>query len=206
MMPNQAPVETRGKHRACPGIFGANRSPAHANLEQHEAGLVKLSGTAFSQFPAKLSGRPVDRHLGTCALLLLAGCASLDSDLKSAEAKCTPGPAMTVFVTCLNNADQAVWRKDSPDNEPAFGDFSAARLSLAEDLDSGKITAAQFSRGTAEARVKFLAVLAQNTRTRQQEAQRQRMEQEMNDMARPTSAPSDMSNGMDKGMGMGMGM
>ncbi|HWY63094.1 MAG TPA: hypothetical protein VNW15_14425 [Rhizomicrobium sp.] len=186
-------------------LFDAGRArilPDRANLEQHKAGLVKLSGAAFFSLQAKLSGRHALRYLGACTLLL-AGCASLDSDLKSAEAKCAPTPSMTPFVTCLNGMDDPVWQKDSPENETAYKDFAAARLSLAENLDSGKITPTQFSQETAEARAKFVALLTQNARARQQEAERQRIEQEMSNMERPTSAPSDMNNGMDK-MGMGM--
>jgi hypothetical protein len=144
---------------------------------------------------------------GACALvapLIVAGCASLGSDLKTAEANCTPTPAMTPFVTCLNSADAPVWQKESLQNVPAYKDFAAARLALAENLDSGKITAAQFSEEAARASAKFAALLAKNARARQLEAERQRTEQEMNSMERPTSAPSDMSNGMDRGMGMGM--
>jgi hypothetical protein len=161
-----------------------------------------MSGAAFSlSAAAKTHGR---HGLGAFAAFILAGCASLDSDLQSAEAKCVPTPAMMPFVTCLNSADDPVWQKDSPQNVPAYKAFAAARLGLAENLDGGKITPTQFSQGTAEARAKFTALLIQNARARQQEAERQRTEQEMNSMARPASVPSDMSNGMDKGMGMGM--
>ena len=163
-----------------------------------------MSGAVFFPIAATRAKGHGRRILGVPVLLLLAGCASLDSDLQSAEGKCAPTPAMTVFVTCLNSVDDPVWQKDSPESVPAYKDFAAARLGLAESLDSGKITPTQFSQGTAEARAKFTAVLIQKARARQEEAERQRTEQEMNGMDRPTSAPSDMSNGMDKGMGMGM--
>jgi hypothetical protein len=185
-----------------PGQFRQPRR--HANLEQHKAGLVKMRGAAFPPFPAIGPKGHGGHILAAAALLLAAGCASLDSDLQSAEAKCAPTSAITVFVTCLNTMDGPIWQKESPENEPAYKDFAAARLGLAENLDSGKITPTQFSEGTAKARAKFSALLIQNARARQQEVERQRTEQEMNSMERPTSAPSDMGNGMDKGMGMGM--
>ncbi len=50
-------------------------------------------------------------------------------------------------------------KKDSPDDATAYQDFAAARLGLAQNLDSGKITAAQFTKGTADARAKFAAAL-----------------------------------------------
>jgi hypothetical protein len=162
-----------------------------------------MSGAAFAF--------PMDRGWRIAlvlAPLVLAGCASLSSDLQSAEAKCTPAPAMTGFVTCLNSMDEPVWQKESPENEPAYRDFAAARLSLAEDLDSGKITPQQFSRGTADARAKFAALLISNARARQAQLDHQRAEEEVDGLQKmPTMGASGMGGGMGDMNGMnGMGM
>ncbi len=136
------------------------------------------------------------RFLAMPAVILLAGCASLDSDLKSADSKCTPGSAMTAFVTCLNGMEEPVWQKDAPDHVADYRRFAAARMSLALDLDSGKISATQFRDGAAAARATFSAHL----RTGQQQAASQRAEDDMQQMLQHSPPP-----GAD-GMGMGMGM
>jgi hypothetical protein len=141
------------------------------------------------------------RYLVVGAALILAGCASLSSDLHSVEAKCVPGAVMTEFVTCLNSAEEPVWQKDAADDLPAYRTFAAARMALAQDLDNGKITATQFQGGLAQARAKFNALLAQNASTRQQQAEQQRM-QEMQDMQRAMPAPPMNGMGMNGGMGM----
>jgi hypothetical protein len=144
------------------------------------------------------------RGLAMGALLFLTGCASLSSDLAAAEAKCAPATVMTVYVTCLNAMDEPVWQKDSPGDAPAYRDFAAARLSLAQNLDGGKITALQFTHGTAQARAKFAALLIQNARARQDLAARQRTQQELEDMQKSNADMSKPDAGMGGNMGMGM--
>jgi hypothetical protein len=143
------------------------------------------------------------RYLILGGILILAGCASLDSDLQSADAKCVQTAAMTVFVTCLDTMEEPVWQKDAPDNLPGYRTFAAARMALAQDLDNGKITAAQFRDGAAQARANFSALLAQNARTQQQQAELRRAQDTMQQMQqRP---PATGLDGMPMG-GMGMGM
>jgi hypothetical protein len=136
-------------------------------------------------------------------LLPLAGCASLAGDLKTAEAACPSSAAMTPYVQCLNEADGPVWRADSPSDLAAYQAFAAARLSLAQGLDSGVINPAQFRDASAQLRDKFVHDLAASQRQRQAELERQRA-QDMLDTMRKTANPDDMRGDM-KGMG-GMGM
>jgi hypothetical protein len=141
------------------------------------------------------------RYLFVGFVLILAGCASLDSDLQSADVKCAPTATMTVFVTCLNSAEEPIWQKDSPNNVPGYRTFAAARMVLAQDFDSGNITAAQFRDGAAQARAKFSALLAQNTSTQQQRAEQQRAQDALQDMEQRMPAAGidgmGMSNRMD---------
>lgn len=137
------------------------------------------------------------RYLVLGGMLILAGCASLDSDLKSAQAKCTLTGTMTVYVTCLNDADEAVLRKDSPDNAPGYATFAAARLELAKNLDSGKITGAQFQGGVEQARAKLAVLLAQDAARRQQQADAQRAQDALQNM-KPLAGMD--ATGMDNGM------
>jgi hypothetical protein len=136
-------------------------------------------------------------------LLFLTGCASLGDDLKTAEAACSLSAAMLPYVQCLNAADAAVWRRDSPSDLPAYEAFAAARLSLAQDLDRGAVTPAQFRDASAQVRAKFTRDLAANTRRRQDEMNRQNA-QDMVDAMGKMQNPEDMRGDM-KGMG-GMGM
>jgi hypothetical protein len=140
------------------------------------------------------------RYLCIGVFLMAAGCASLDSDLKSAEAKCPPSPAMTPFIACLNGVEGPVWQKDSPGDASAYQDFAAARLGLAQNLDSGKITPAQFTKGTADARAKFAAALTERAKSLQREAERERTEDEVQNLGKMTSGPMSPDH-----MGMGMG-
>jgi hypothetical protein len=142
------------------------------------------------------------------ALFIVAGCASLSDDLKAAGSKCPQSAAVTGFVTCLNQAEEAVFQKDAPENLPDYRAFAAARLRLAQNLDSGKITSAEFADGTAKAGAQFSALLIQNARARQQEAAAKRAEQDVQDMqtTKPTASMGDTGmGGMGGGMG-GMGM
>jgi len=144
------------------------------------------------------------RYLPVLVVLILAGCASLDSDLQSADGKCTQGATMTVFVTCLNSAEEPVWQKDAPDNLPGYRTFAAARMALAQDLDNGKITAAQFRDGAAQARAKFSALLAQNAHTQQEQAEAQRAQDAVQQMQQqmPPAGPDGMGMGMNNNMNM----
>jgi hypothetical protein len=145
------------------------------------------------------------RYLLIGALVMLSGCASLDSDLKSAEAKCPPTPAMTPFITCLNTAEALVWEKDSPGDAPAFKDFAAARLGLAQNLDGGKITPAQFTQGTADARAKLATAIVRNEKSRQQEAMREQTQDQVQNLEKmaPPMNPDHMGMGMGE-MNSGM--
>jgi len=143
------------------------------------------------------------RYLSVLAALILAGCASLDSDLQSADAKCVQAAAMTAFVTCLDSMEDPVWQKDAPDNLPGYRTFAASRIALARDLDNGKITAAQFRDGAAQARAKFSALLAQNARTEQQQADLQRAQNAMQEMQQRPPA-TGLDGAAMGGMGMGM--
>src|SRR6185437_10159882 len=107
-------------------------------------------------------------------LLMIAGCASLDSDLKSAQAACPQTSQLVPFIACLNRTETPVWQKDSPSDAPAFQAFAAARMDLAQNLDSGKITTVEYSRDMEAARQKFAQVLAGNARQRQVAEQRRR--------------------------------
>jgi hypothetical protein len=139
------------------------------------------------------------RYLSVLAALILAGCASLDSDLQSADGKCTQGAAMTVYVRCLDSAEEPIWQKDAPDNLPGYRTFAAARMALAQDLDSGKINAAQFRDGAAQARAKFNAVLAQNAHSQQAQAEAQRAQDALQQMQQQMPPADD---GMTNSMGM----
>jgi hypothetical protein len=142
------------------------------------------------------------------ALFILAGCASLSDDLKAAGSKCPQTATVTTFVTCLNDSEEAVFQKDAAENLPDYRAFAAARLSLAQNLDGGKITSAQFADETAKAGAQFAALLVQKARARQQEAAARRAEQDVQDMqgVKPTASTGDMGmGGMGGGMG-GMGM
>ena len=144
------------------------------------------------------------RYLVLGVTLILAGCASsLDADLKSAQAKCTATGTMTVFVTCLNDADEQVWRKDSPQDAPGYTAFAAARLDLAKNLDSRKITETQFRDGVDQARVKFLALVAQNAGIRRQQDEQRRMQDMLQNIQKPVAPNGGMNNSMmDNEMGM----
>lgn len=142
------------------------------------------------------------RYLFVGVVLTLAGCVSLDSDLQSADVKCSPAAAMTVFVACLNSTEEPVWQKDSPDNLPGYRTFAAARMVLAQDLDSGKISAAQFRDGATQARAKFSALLAQNARTQQQRAEQQRTQDALQEMEQRIPAAGIDGMGMNNRMGM----
>jgi hypothetical protein len=96
-------------------------------------------------------------------------------------------------------------KKDSPDDAPAYQDFAAARLSLAQNLDSGKITAAEFGAGTAQARAKFAALLVRNARARQEQAARMRTEEAVDDLQKTNPGMSKPDSGMGMGGSMGMG-
>ena len=142
------------------------------------------------------------RYLSVLVALILAGCASLDSDLQSADAKCAPTAAMMTFVTCLNSMEYPIWQKASPDNIPGYRTFAAARIVLAQDLDSGKITAAQFRDGAVQARAKFSALLAQNARTEQQRAELQRTLDTMQEIQQRPPVTGIDGMGMSNSMGM----
>ena len=141
---------------------------------------------------------------GLAALFVLTGCASLSADLKTADGKCPQSVAVTAFVTCLNGVESPVWEKDSPQDAPAYRAFADARLGLAQDLDSGKITAAQFTQGTADARAKFAAAQARNARAFAEEVARQRAQDDMDSMQKPMPSTGDMGMGMGMNGGMGM--
>jgi hypothetical protein len=144
------------------------------------------------------------RWLLTGASLLVAGCASLSSDLQRAEAACAPTQVMTSFVTCLNSADEPVWQKESPSSAAAYRQFAAARLALAGDLDGGKITPAQFVAGTADARAKLVTVVAGDARARRQQIEQARADAMVQDFQKPMgSAAGDMGMGGMTGNGMG---
>jgi hypothetical protein len=151
---------------------------------------------AFPFFPA------ATQALALTALLVLAGCASLSADLKNADGKCLQTAAVTAFVTCLNGVEGPIWEKDSPRDAAAYHAFADARLGLAQDLDRGKITAAQFTQGTTDARAKFAAVQVQNARAFAEEAARQRVQDDMDSMQKPMPSTGDMGMGMNGGMGM----
>ena len=149
---------------------------------------------AFSPYPA------ASQALALAALLGLAGCASLSADLKTADGKCPQTGAVTAFVTCLNGVEGPVWEKDSPQDAPAYRAFAGTRLGLAQDLDSGKITAAQFTQATADARAKLAAARVENVRARQEQAARERSQDDMEGLQKPMPVTGDM--GMNGGMGM----
>jgi hypothetical protein len=128
--------------------------------------------------------------------LMLAGCASLDSDLTAADARCTQGSAMTAFVTCLNQAEEPVWQKEAPASLAGYRSFAAARMALAADLDSGKITAAEFKDGAAAARAKFSTALAQNARAAQEQAQAQAAQDALQQMQQQQPTEMDGRNSM----------
>jgi hypothetical protein len=146
------------------------------------------------------------RFLIPGVLLLMPGCASLNSDLQTAESKCAQTATMTPFIACLNSVETPVWQKDSPQDVPAYQDFAAARLRLAEDLDSGKIAAPQFAQGTAAARTKLVSVMAETIRARQQQLARQHMDDEMGDLQKSPLPPLQGDMGGMGGMGNNMGM
>ena len=135
------------------------------------------------------------RYLVPAGMLILAGCASLDSDLKSAQTKCSLTGMMTLYVTCLNDADEAVLRKDAPDDVQGYRTFAAARLDLAKKLDGAKITGAQFQDGVAQARANLAVTLAQDAGKRQQAAQAQRTQDALQNM-KPLGDATGMDNGM----------
>jgi len=138
------------------------------------------------------------RYLPVLAVCVLAAsCASLESDLKTADAKCPQVSAMAAFVACLNQNEEPVWRHDAPEAMADYQTFAAARMALAEDLDSGKITPAQFRDGAAAARTRFSALMAESAKSQQNRAQAQRAEDDMQQMMQHTPPA-----GMD-GMGMG---
>ena len=149
------------------------------------------------------------RILPISALFFLAGCANLTDDLKTAGGKCAQGPAMAPFITCLNGAEEPVFQKDSPADVPAYRAFASARLNLAEQLDAGKITPAQFTTQASAARAQFAASVSALARARQAEQEQTRNRQTLESLQgsdRPGSGPGmgDMG-GMGGGMGnMGM--
>ena len=140
------------------------------------------------------------RYVPVLAALLLAGCASLDADLKTADAQCAAGAAMTAFVTCLNQNEEPVWRKDAPDAVADYQTFAAARMALAADLDSGKITPAQFQAGAAQARTDFQKRLAANANA-VREAKARRVEEDMEQAVQ--RFPQAGLEGGGRGMSMG---
>ena len=145
--------------------------------------------------------------LAFAGLLALAGCGSLGSDLQTAEAACAATPNMTPYVLCLNSAGEPVWQKDSPESVPAYRNFAATRLSLAQALDGGEITAAQFKDAAASARAKLAAVQFQAARNRQKDLDQQRAAEQVDGLGnKPQAIRGDMANGMSNGMGGGMGM
>jgi hypothetical protein len=166
-------------------------------VERHKTGPVKMrSGcsAALSPYPA------ANQALALAILLGLAGCASLSADLKTADGKCPQTVAVTTFVTCLNGVESPVWEKDSPQDAAAYRAFAGTRLDLAQDLDSGKITAAQFTQATADARAKFAAARVENVRACREQAARQRAEDDVESLQKPMPTAGDM--GMNGGMGM----
>jgi hypothetical protein len=82
--------------------------------------------------------------------------------------------------------------------------FAAARMALAEDLDSGKITPTQFRDGAAAARTRFSALMAESAKSQQSHAQAQRAEDDMQQMMQHTP-PAGM-DGMDRGGMNSMGL
>jgi len=140
--------------------------------------------------------------------LVLAGCASVDEQLTAADAKCSQTAAMTVFVTCLNSQEEPVWQTQTADNLADYKLFADVRMGLAKDLDSGKITAAQFAAGAADARTTFRGHLEQNARrqmrSREAEAAQQNAADTLTQMQK--AMPSPESSGMTMGNGMDMGM
>ena len=142
------------------------------------------------------------------AAVLLAGCASVDSQLQAADAKCSQTGAMTLFMTCLNSAEEPVWQSQPPDQLEDYKLFAGERMGLAQDLDSGKITAAQFAAGAQMARATFRGHLEQDARkqmrSREAEAAQQNAVDTLQQMQK--AMPSPESSGMVMGNGMDMGM
>ena len=146
------------------------------------------------------------RLLAVSALVFLAGCASLADDLQVADAKCPQTPAMAPFVTCLNGVEEPVFQKDTPFDVPAWRIFAAARLGLAQQLDAGKITAAQFTSEASAARAQFAASVNALAQARQAEQQRARDQQTVETLQGLDKAGSGPSMGDMGGMGNNMGM
>ena len=110
------------------------------------------------------------RYLAILAAVFLAGCVSLDAGLNAEDATCAQTGAITAYVACLNRVEEPVWLKAAPANMADYRTFAAARLAMAEDLNSNRITQAQFKEGAAKARAEFQAALVKSSARQQPQA------------------------------------
>lgn len=146
------------------------------------------------------------RILAISTLFFLAGCANLADDLQAVRAKCPQTTAMAPFITCLNTVEEPVFQKDSPSDVPAYRAFATARLNLAQELDAGKITPAQFTSEATQVGAKFTAALTAIAQARQAEAESNRERQTLESLQGTDKPGGGPSMGSDMG-GMGnMGM
>lgn len=138
--------------------------------------------------------------------LLLAGCAGLGDDLKTAGAACPQTPSLTPYITCLNAAEESVWRKDEPADLAAFQDYAAGRLALARDLDGGRLTLPQYRQAADAARIKFSAALTGAATARQQQANAERNRDQVEGFTNMKAQGASGDMGVSDMSGNNMGM
>jgi predicted RNA polymerase sigma factor len=93
-------------------------------------------------------------------VMALAGCASqLVYDIGKADDPCRAKKFATKseLVACLTEHERPVWVQDEPQTLDIFDQYSAARASLAAQLDSGALTEEQYDKQLADTNSDFHA-------------------------------------------------